>query len=62
MHIEIPQVLVDEHVDRLRDAAQAPTTPFVRRFWAMIRRRQQPAPTPWIPRRSAARQNDRLAA
>jgi hypothetical protein len=62
MHVEIPQVLVEEHVDRLREAAQAPATPFVRRLWAMIRRRQQPAPTAWIPPGSAARQNDRLAA
>jgi len=62
MHLEIPHVLVEEHVDRLRDAAQAPATPFVRRIWTMIGRRQQPAPTAWIARSSAARQSDRLAA
>jgi hypothetical protein len=62
MRIEITHVLVDEHVQRLREAAQAPAVPLAGRIWAVVRRRPQPAPTAWIPRSSEAREIDRLAA
>jgi len=58
MRIEIPHVLVEEHHDRLRDAAQAPSDPLVARVWAMLRRREPPAPIAWAP----ARELERLAA
>jgi hypothetical protein len=61
MRIEITQVLVDEHVQRLREAAQAPATPLVGRIWALVRRRSQATPPVWISR-SEAREIERLAA
>jgi hypothetical protein len=60
MRIEITQVLVDEHVQRLREAAQDPATPLAGRIWAIVRRRPQPPPARIVPR--AGREIDRLAA
>jgi hypothetical protein len=62
MRIEITQVLVDEHVQRLREAAQAPARPLAGRIWAIVRRSPRPASTASIPRSSHAREIDRLAA
>jgi hypothetical protein len=55
--MEISSVLVQEHVQRLREAAQAPSKPLVSRVWAIVRRRQ-PAPV----ERIHARELERLAA
>jgi len=46
MRIEIPHVLVEEHHQRLREAAQAPAAPLLAKLWAIVRRRQKPE-TPW---------------
>jgi hypothetical protein len=62
MQIEMSKVLVDEHIDRLRHAAQAPSSPLARRVWAIVMRRTQPAETGAIPRTPATQDVDRLAA
>jgi hypothetical protein len=59
---EIRHVLVDEHLQRLREAAQAPARPVVTRIWAIIRRRPEAAPAPSIAPGSTAPGTDRLAA
>jgi hypothetical protein len=62
MRIEISEVLVAEHVQRLRDAAQSPTRPLVERVWAFVTRRPRPAGAVAIPSASEAREIERLAA
>jgi len=44
--MEISRVLVEEHHQRLREAAQAPAAPLVAKLWAIVRRRRKPE-TPW---------------
>jgi hypothetical protein len=58
MHLEFSSVLVEEHVQRLRESAQAPPKPLVSRIWAMVRRRNRPMPTG----PAAERELERLAA
>jgi hypothetical protein len=58
MHLELSSVLVEEHVQRLRESAQAPPKPLVSRIWAMVRRRNRRMPT--AP--AAERELERLAA
>jgi len=57
MHSEISSVLVEEHVQRLREAAQAPPKPLAAKVWAVLTRRQ-PAPVARI----RARELERRAA
>jgi len=58
MHLELSSLLVEEHVQRLRETAQAPPKPLASRIWAMVRRpnRSKPAARP------AERELERLAA
>jgi len=58
MHLELSSVLVEEHVQRLRETAQAPPMPLVSWIRAMVRRRNRPMPTA----RSSERELERLAA
>jgi hypothetical protein len=58
MHLELSSVLVEEHVQRLRETAQAPPKPLVSWIWAMVRRRNSPMPTA----RASERELERLAA
>jgi hypothetical protein len=58
MHIEISTVLVEDHHRRLSEAAQTPMPSLLVRLWALIRRREQPAPVVSLP----ARDVERLAA
>jgi hypothetical protein len=43
MNVEISRLLVEEHVDRLRDAAQAPPGPLAMLVRKLFRRDAQPA-------------------
>jgi hypothetical protein len=58
MWVEPPSVLVEEHQNRLRHDAQAPTAHWLTRLWTLLRRRQGPAPVVSLPRREI----ERLAA
>jgi hypothetical protein len=62
MRIEISEVLVEEHRQRLREAAQPSTRPFASRLWAFVTRRPQPAATVGIRPGPTAGEIDRLAA
>jgi hypothetical protein len=62
MRIEISELLVAEHVQRLRDAAQIPTSPLVERIWSFVSRRRRPAGAVGIPHASEAHEIERLAA
>jgi hypothetical protein len=59
---EVRHVLMDEHVQRLREAAQAPARPLARRIWAIITTRRQAAPASSLAPSSTAPGTDRLAA
>jgi hypothetical protein len=58
MRFEIPREIVEEHHQRLRDAAQGPPPQLLARLWAFIRRGQEPAQVIPLPRREI----ERLAA
>ncbi|HEY7147818.1 MAG TPA: hypothetical protein VH420_00085 [Gaiellaceae bacterium] len=58
MYFEIPREIVEQHHERLRDAAQAPPPRFLVRLVALIRREREPAQVIPLSRREL----ERLAA